>query len=214
MQDLITSFIIQSKKCRLRGIGKFRVVTSAAEPDIANKQILPPTVEILFTAKEDTTSDELIKYVAARRKISTVEASAEVEQWCREAISRLKNGEEILLEPLGSLKKSSSGTAFFHHQGAFRLFEPVVAERVIHENSEHKMLVGDKETTSSVMNQFYNEEETIAKSNTWKIIAVILLVLALLFLIFHFYANPYSLSVLGNQVKTVPKSPPSTYSFQ
>jgi len=41
MQDLITSFIIQAKECKLPGIGMFRSVTTPAEPDIASKQISP-----------------------------------------------------------------------------------------------------------------------------------------------------------------------------
>jgi uncharacterized protein YpmS len=82
---------------------------------------------------------------------------------------------------------------------------------VIHKNSEHAVLVGDRETTSSVMNQFYSEEETTTKSNAWKIIAIILLAIALVLLFFYFYGHPFSLSELGNRVKTVPQSSPATY---
>ncbi|MGN6532985.1 MAG: hypothetical protein ACTHK0_14685 [Ginsengibacter sp.] len=42
MQDLITSYIIQSKECRLGDLGRFRRTTMHAETDITNKQIAPP----------------------------------------------------------------------------------------------------------------------------------------------------------------------------
>ena len=61
MQELITSFIIQSKECRLKGIGRFQRVTHPAQTDIANKQIMPPSEEKTFTEREERISDELIK---------------------------------------------------------------------------------------------------------------------------------------------------------
>jgi nucleoid DNA-binding protein len=211
MQDLITSFIIQSKECKLSDIGKFTVVTRPAKADIANKQITPPFREIVFNKREEKITDELVKYVADKKGISSFEAFSEIKKWCAETKEKLKNGEEILLDSLGVLKKESSGNISFENQITSPFFAPVPAERVIHKNSEHAVLVGDRETTSSVMNQFYSEEETTTKSNAWKIIAIILLAIALVLLFFYFYSHPFSLSELGNHVKTVPQSSPATY---
>ncbi len=55
------------------------------------------------------------------------------------------------------------------------LYEPVIAERIIHKNDEHAVLVGDKETTSGAMNEFYREEVIIEKKYSWKLWAIILL---------------------------------------
>lgn len=214
MQDLITSFIIQAKECKLPGIGMFRNVTTPAEPDIASKQISPPLVEKLFTGKEEKISDELIKYVSAKKEITIADALAEIKQWCADTKSKLTNGEEIFLQSLGSLKKGPSGNIFFHSQNFIQFYEPVAVERVIHKNSEHAMLVGDKETTSFAMNQFLNEEEAEVKSRVWKIIAIVLLAIALLLLFFHFYEHSFSLSAMGNQLKISPQEPGTTYSLQ
>ena len=67
MQDLITSFIIQSKECKLAEIGKFTVITKPAKTDIANKQITPSFKEIHFNKREEKISDELVKYVADKK---------------------------------------------------------------------------------------------------------------------------------------------------
>jgi nucleoid DNA-binding protein len=211
MQDLITSFIIQSKECKLADIGKFTIVTTPAKADIANKQIAPAFKQTLFNKREEKISDELVKYVAYKKEISSSEALSEIKKWCAQTKEKLKSGEEILLTSLGVLRKESSGNIFFDNQIATPFFAPVAAERVIHKNSEHTVLVGDRETTSSVMSQFYSEEETATKSNTWKIIAIILLAIALVILFFYFYGHPFSLSEFGNHVKTVPQSPPATY---
>lgn len=215
MQDLITSFIIQSKECKLSGIGMFRNVSIPAEPDIASKKISPPILEKLFTGREEKISDELVKYVAVKKSISPSEAREKVKEWCIETKSKLKDGEEIFFQSLGSLKKEPSGNILFRNQNNVSFFEPIPVERVIHKNSEHKVLVGDRETTSSVMTEFYHhEEETEVTNNHWKIISVILFAIALVLLFLYFYQHSFSFSSIGTQGKISPQSPPGTYSIQ
>ena len=213
-QDLITSFIIQSKECKLRDIGRFKVVTTSAAVDIANKKVTPPVTEIIFSGREEKISDGLVKYVADIKNIPVAEALDELKKWCAASKDKLKNGEEILLMPLGVLKKGTSGTTFVQSKNKIEFFEPIAAERVIHINSEHAVLVGDRETTSSAMNQYYQEEESAEKSNSWKIFAIIFLAIGLFLLFLHFYGNSFSLSTIGNQHKIIPATAPNTYTNQ
>ena len=105
MQNLITSYIIQAKECRLRDIGRFKINDISAETDIANKQIIPPAFEISFTSREDKISDGLVKYVAEKKRIPVSKALDELKNWCADTKIKLKNGAEILFESLGSIKK-------------------------------------------------------------------------------------------------------------
>jgi nucleoid DNA-binding protein len=214
MHELVTSFLIQSKHCRLKDIGNFSLVHSSAKSDIANKKIVARHVEVVYSPREEKTSEELIKYVAHQKKISMAASQEQLKQWCAETSTKLKNGEEIFFKPLGFLKKSATGINFFQNKNIARFFEPVPALRVIHKNSEHQMLVGDREVTSTTMSQFYQAEEVITKRKRWKLIAIVLLVVAVVFLFFYFNKQPFSLSRLGNQQKVLPKTPPSTYSAQ
>jgi hypothetical protein len=214
MQDLITSYIIQSKECKLAGIGRFTKTIIHAEQDIANKQISPPFIEYTFSVREEKISDELIKYIADKRKIDSTEALAIIKQWCAETKVKLKNGEEISLHPIGILKKGALGNTFLDAENNTGFFASVAAVRVIHKNSQHAVLVGDRETTSSAMNEFLHTEEKETKSNVWKIFAIILLVIALVLLFFYFYGYPLSLSSFGNHIKVVPQTPTATYSIQ
>ena len=213
MQDLITSFIIQAKECKLAGIGKFRSITTSAESDIASKTISPPIMEKLFTGKEERISDELVKYIAIKKDIPLSDAHENIKNWCDDTKSKLKNGEEIFFQSLGSLKKEASGNILFRSHNLVRFFDPITVERVIHKNSEHKVLVGDKETTSSVMNQFFQDEETEVKKNPWKIISIVLLAIGVLLLFFYFYENSFLFSSIANHEKIVPQVPPDTYSI-
>lgn len=214
MEELITSFIIQSKECKLRDIGKFRMANTTAELDIANKRISPPSIEYLFSGREEKISDDLVKYIAGKKNIPFSEALDDLKKWCADTKSKLKSGEEIKLEPLGFLKKGILATTFIQSQKQINFFEPVLAQRVIHKNSEHAVLVGDRETTSSAMNQYYQEVPAETKSNTWKIVAAILLAIALFLLFLHFNKNSFSLSTIGNQNKVIPYNQPNTYTNQ
>lgn len=214
MHELVTSFLIQAKHCSLKDIGNFSVLHSPAKSDIANKKIIAPHLEIIFSPKEEKISEELIKYVAAKKEISIEDSQKQLQQWCAETSVKLKNGEEVFLKPLGFLKKSPSGINFFENKNIKRFFEPAPALRVIHKNSQHQMLVGDREVTSADMSKFYEEEEVVKKRSTWKLIAVVLLIIAVVFLFFYFSKQPFSSSRLGNQQKVLPKAPPSTYSSQ
>ncbi|MEO8962317.1 MAG: HU family DNA-binding protein [Ginsengibacter sp.] len=211
MQDIVTSFIVQAKECKLRGIGKFRQVITPAETDVANNEILPPVTEFLFTGKEDKFSNELINYIAVMKNVAISEAQALINEWCSDIKSKLKNEEEIQLQSFGSLKKDSSGDTRFHRHIDIPFFVPVSAERAVHENhSVHSVLVGDRETDSSAMNELLNQDKS-ARTPTWKIISLILFIVAVLLLFIYFYQHPFSLSSSGNHQPVVPGTPPATY---
>lgn len=211
MQDLISSFLIQTKECSLPGIGTFRTVNSPVQVDVANKEILPATEEIIFNKKTDHASEGLIKYISYQKNITEKEAEEQLDSWCKTAREKLHEGQKIELEPIGSLHGSAAGSVHFQPQKAFCFFEPVAAERVIHKNAEHAVLVGDRETTSSVMNQFLREEESV-KRPAWKIIAIALLAVAVIVLFIYFYTHSFSQSATGNQMKHSPEKPVATYS--
>ncbi len=214
MQELITSFIIQSKECRLKGIGRFQRVAHPAQTDIANKQIMPPLEEKTFKEREERISDELVRYVSNKSHISMEDALEQLKEWCANTKTKLKCGEEIMLESLGSLKANPAGSISFHALETTPFFVPVPVERVVHKNSTHHVLVGDKETTSSVMSQFYKDEKEPEelKSNSWKVVSMVLGAVAVVLLIFYFYNHSFSVSGIGNQEKVVPQTPAATYS--
>lgn len=216
MQELITSFIIQSKECRLKGIGRFECVIHPAQTDIANKQIIPPVQERIFKSREERISDELVRYVSNKNTVRVEDAMEQIKRWCADTKSKLKNGEEIILESLGSLKINHAGSIIFEEVNSISFFVPVHVERVIHKNSTHQVLVGDKETNSSVMNEFYKDEKETGeiKSISWKLVSIILGAAALVLLIFYFYNHSFSISGIRNHEKVAPQSPSATYSPQ
>ncbi|MEO6819675.1 MAG: hypothetical protein ABI204_08110, partial [Ginsengibacter sp.] len=191
MLDSITSYLIQARECSLPGIGHFQIATQAATADIANKTMLPPYNEVLFQNQPKQEEDfGLIKYIASKKDIDEASAERKLKIFCISLNNNLSLGKIIDFPSLGSLQRDDNGIAFFKSANNIQLAEPVVAERVIHENTSHAVLVGDKETTSDVQTRQLSTDinvEVKTKNQWWKIAAMILFIIGIGIVLFQFY---------------------------
>jgi len=164
MHTIIASSFFQKKSCVLPGIGKLSLITHTAETDFPNKQIKAPVQEIVFTPvqTEETFFNEFSAISELMKK-------------------KLEQEGLVELTGIGNFKKSIDGDIVFTPVlPDDDLQQPVTAIRVIRERSEHAMLVGDKETTNTLMTEMLNEETPA--TNRWRLWAIILGVAGLLLL--------------------------------
>jgi hypothetical protein len=211
MQDFIASYLIQRKECHLPLVGNFVFKSGPASLDIANKKIFPSADEIIFSENANYFSEGLKDYISHLQNIPLHEAEEKINNWCLHAKVKLDSGEKIAFDSIGSLQKDVVGNILFQREKDFNFYEPVTAERVIHKNAEHAVLVGDKETTSGVMNEFYRDEVVTEKKSAWKIWAIILLAISLLVLIIYFYDHSFYGNGIANQSAFPVKQPAATY---
>lgn len=87
-------------------------------------------------------------------------------------------------------------------------FPETIAERVIHPDVAHQILVGDKETNSTAMAELLNDD-SVAKSRWW-IAAVIMAVLGLVTIFVYYSQN--AAGATGNAMPVEPTTAPKTYS--
>jgi hypothetical protein len=100
-----------------------------------------------------------------------------LKQYCRK-LKFMGAHEDIKLPGAGHFHVSSDGNILFSpDEVPAAAILPVAAEKVIRPNDTHTMLVGDTETTNTVMTEFYNDEQP-AKSRRWWVWAIVLFVLA------------------------------------
>lgn len=212
MLDAITSYLIQARECRLPGIGHFQIATHSAIADVANKTMMPPYSEVLFHNQPKQDLDlGLIEYISTKNNLDEAAAERQLKIFCISLNNNLSRGKKIVFPSLGSLQKDEKGNAYFKSEDNLQLAEPVVAERVIHENTNHAVLVGDKETTSDVQTRQLStdiKEEVETKKQWWKIAALILFIIAICIIFFQYYNHG---SVIGNQSTIFPKDAPATY---
>lgn len=211
MQSIITSYLLQSGECSLEHIGTILFTSKPAVLDIARKQILPPASEITFTEGATQSSPGLIKYVAQKKGYSADVAESILSGFCTEWKERLDAGEPFVFETFGSLQKNGAGSIFFKNDNGYEFLKPVIAERVIHENAAHSVLVGDREIAFK-MTPEYEIEEPLIKRSMWWIWAVVLAAIGLVVIIYHFSDQTFGSSSAGNQTNIVIDSVGKTYS--
>ena len=207
MHSIITSYLLQTNKCALPRLGVFNAEYKRAKTDIVNNQLIAPTEIVVFKEEDIPSSVSLIHFIAAKKNISEVEAESQLDIFCKKWKEKIEAGETLCFDAFGSLKKNEDGHITFVKATSHTYFRSISAPRVLHENAHHNVLVGDNETTSTVMNKYYSKEVEVTKS-TWPIWALIFAAISLSILFYHFYDQKLS---TGNQSHFVIKSAPQTH---
>ena len=171
MNNTISNSLFQKNKCALAGIGVLSLETGSAETDFANSQIKSPYQRIVFMPAIEANGIEN-NFSEISKKI----------------LSELEINNESSLHGIGKFYKDNNQQIQFEPiQLSQIFFQPVTANRIIRENAEHNVLVGDRETNSTVMTEYFTEEPKII--DRWWIWAAGIAAIALLLLGFSFYNN-------------------------
>ena len=195
MQDLITTYLFKNNKCPLPTVGALHIIEGNATSLFGEIKIAAPVPDIQFGEKEIPPAD-FIKYIASQKNISVDEAAMRLHEYC-ETLKQIEDGIQLLLGEIGKFYMTSDGNLQFKKAQIPAAFMPAVtAERIIHPNDSHAMLVGDTQTTNTVMSDFFNEEELQPK-NPWWIWAIILFVLAAIVILIY-YNDKNSNATYGN----------------
>ncbi|UEG48614.1 hypothetical protein LK994_08185 [Ferruginibacter lapsinanis] len=174
MYNIIATSLFQNKICLLPGIGALSVETLPAETDFVNSRILAPQYTIEFSTENEGN--------APFNEFSAIS------QLLRNEIDHNGSAE---ITGVGVFSKDESGKITFEPEKVNAAFTyPVNAERVIRQNAAHAMLVGDKETTNVVMTEYFTEE--ILQKDRWWIWAIVLGVLGIAAIVFHFTQHGYT----------------------
>ncbi|MEP6712532.1 MAG: hypothetical protein ABJA37_08960 [Ferruginibacter sp.] len=184
MQQLITSYLFKNKNCPLPEVGTLHIIEGNAVSAFGEIKITAPVAEIQLSTNEIPAS-HFIKYIAAKKNITIDDAAQRLGQYCQK-LNQIQEGTELPLTGAGTFYVTNDGSLQFKPTPVAGVFFPAVAaERIIHPNDSHAMLVGDTHTTNTVMSDFYNEGEAKPRSRWW-LWAIALAVLAAMLLVIYF----------------------------
>jgi hypothetical protein len=182
MEYIIAPTLFLNKTCRLPGIGTLAVTSLSAEHDLVNAQIKAPLPSIVFSASQEADENVFNEFTALSELIK-------------------KDIDEkgiVTLKGVGDFIKNGQGAIDFIPRKVNSFFLPTVAaQTVIRQHTEHALLVGDKETTSTQMTGYFDETETTKKSQWW-IWAIVLAVVGLSTIVL--YLSQYGFNLLGNVI--------------
>jgi hypothetical protein len=218
MNNVLVSYLLQHKSISIPGLGSMYIERIPAQTDFVNRRILPPDYHFRFDKYFDAPDKDFFTYLAKQQNIADYEAIKWYNEWAYELRSKLREGQPVEWDGIGTLKKDISGEIIFESAGRIpSLQEPTPANRVIHSHSQHTMLVGDQEVTRKIPNidaptevsdnnVISGEElsyppypEEPPKKKGWWIFALIVAAIALTVIAVRVHKSGFVTSASGNQ---------------
>ncbi|MEO6539921.1 MAG: hypothetical protein ABIN74_02975 [Ferruginibacter sp.] len=200
MQDQIASYLFQNKTCPLPGFGTLSMHHSGAEADFTNRSIAAPQPLIRFENAETDTAG-LLNYIAATTGAEKYEVTEALDHFCDNLKKEMNGQSNVKLGSIGIFFVDSSGKISFKPQELPPAFlQPVFAERVIHPDAEHQILVGDKEKTNKQMTELLAPRSETR--DRWWIWAIVLGAISLLMIVIYF-TEFKGTSAFGNAINYI-----------
>lgn len=197
MLQKLTAQLLQTKHLHIPYVGNFHMEDHAAVLHFADRLLHPPYASITFKPIDgEATNDEagpnfsndLVRF---GRDVKTGLTTSPF-FWTGIGTLRIENG-QVVFQPLDTLSLS-----------------PVAANKVLRENRQHQILVGDQQQSSADISFI---GEGIERKKTWIWIGWVILLIAMLVVAFIFYKEGTS---FGSKIKAgtalLHMLPPSYYS--
>jgi len=198
MQDRLYEFLLLNKKLSLPGIGTITLCQAPSQHDLPNKQFIGPSSFFTIDPRNDKPSKKLFDWLSSSLNITEWEAIKSVNDFSFDLKKKLSENGEVSWEKVGVFHRNNNGDLKLDPKNISLQSElPVTAEKVIRVKAEHTVLVGEKEKTSVEMEEYFAGSR-VKKNYTW-LIAVILTVLAVMFIGWYFSEKGFSTSSAGNQ---------------
>ena len=187
MEKLLTAWLYDYKSCPLPSVGTLLLQPGFAKNLPGENSMTAPVPFIELSEKESSTY-ALLDFIAAQKRIPQPEAESLLQHFC-DSLQQLKVNQELPFSAAGSFYMDEHCSLHFKSaQLPVAYFPEVAAERVIHPDASHNMLVGDNHTNTTAMTEFL-QEETVVKSKWW-MPAIILGLLGATVMLFYYSSQP------------------------
>jgi hypothetical protein len=199
MFQVLNAYLFQHKSICIPGLGTIYLETLPANVDVADRTILPPVYQFRFDKYFDAPDREFFSYIASQRNMLDYEAIKWYNEFSFELRNQIRTEHAVQWDGVGVLKKDENGNIFLESVSGDGLFwGPAPAMRVTRQNAQHTLQVGDQEKTNIEMNEWLQDEASgSGRKRSWWIAALILALVILGVLAWHFYTNGWSLGNLN-----------------
>jgi hypothetical protein len=184
MQQLIASYLFNNRQCYIPGVGELQVKRSSAVYDPGDQRMAAPTYEVVLqaNAKEDS---GFIGYIAKQFDITIEDAQQRVQQFCAKQFTP---NTEYTIPVIGTFQVDENGKIKLA-SSALQTLPSVNATRVLRKDN-HAVLVGDKESNTQAMTDFFAHKET--KKQYWWIWAAALFIIGAGIITYYFTAGDFT----------------------
>ena len=173
-------------------MGTFEIVVQSPQLDVADKRITSP-VYLTRHNQDDHVPDHQFRFFA-NDGVDEKEVRNELYSF-GERLKRQVQNSPFHWKGLGTLKYSSSSVLFEPDEILLDSLQPVTAEKVIRQNVQHSMLVGDREMNSQQVNEVLSR---VQYKRPWFItVGWILLIVAVVAILIYLYSHNFQTSSTG-----------------
>jgi hypothetical protein len=199
VQSLIASYLFQQKSVSLPGLGRLNIETLPAQSDFVNKWMQAPQATIRYSSEAIAhEQDGLVQYIGQKKGISWHAATDMLAHWVAETKTVLQKNGQFYLAYTGTFFQKGTQLSFTQASLPTAFFPQVIAERVIHPDADHSMLVGDKETTAAKMTEYFAEEPV--RKRRWWVAALVIALLSLGLITFNLSKTDFKRFTTGNSL--------------
>ena len=171
MQPLIHKYFALNKSVSLPGIGSFSVETQNAKLDFIDKILSAPVYNIRYN-KFDGPDKKFYRFLSIETGKDESDVMENLKAYTTQLKEQIEKDQTITLSGIGTLTKNASGYDFIADNAVQKYFPTITAERIIRQNAEHTVKVGEEERTSTQMHAHFNQQKI--KEDTWFVHALIL----------------------------------------
>lgn len=210
MYGELYQYLILHKQLNIPGIGTFLLERKPADIDFVNKIANPPAYSVALHHGNSTPSKNVFSWLASSLNISERDALTQFNDFALDIKDRVLTGDKLQWNGIGILSKGMAGEIRFEASlKGMKAGTPVPAIKVIRENAEHTVRVGEQEKTSAEMIELLAPSAE-KKTYLWGI-ALIAGLLAIFFIALYFSSKGFNTSSAANQQKLVPQKETTTH---
>ncbi|MFM7646396.1 MAG: hypothetical protein ACKO41_06760 [Sphingomonadales bacterium] len=196
MIDLLKEYLLFKKKLPLAGLGILYMHREPAQFDVSNRQFMPPQIDYQFRAEPAEPIAELVEWLSARMGMDTSEAVSRYQRFCEELTQLLAKGDTPTWKGWGHWTKDAQGIVQFITDSGKEQLLPVAAHKIIRDDAQHQIRVGEDSKSSVEMSQLLQQKK--APFPIEKVIAWSWMALAFLWLGWHVYHHSLTTRSFAN----------------
>ena len=196
MLDLLATYLFSNKQVSIPHIGTFELKSNPAVLHFSEREIHPPSYEVVYSSHVNL-RDEQLHFLST---ITNKDVTSIHEQLIHLG-DRLKykiTKQNFEWQGVGKLNAFDNEIRF--EPNVINQLAPVPAHKVIHQNAQHTVRRGENQLQSGEATEQLNSPDTVNRSPLM-LIVWLLIILALLFIAYHFYVNGFRISASGSQQK-------------
>jgi phosphoribosyl 1,2-cyclic phosphodiesterase len=186
MHEYIHKYFALNKKVVLPGIGSFMAEMQNAKLDFINKTLQAPLHTIRYD-QNNSADEKFYNFLSKETGLNETEAANNFNHFANELKEQLKVNHVLELKGIGTLTKNASGYSFDANNTLQDFFPEIAAERVIRQNAEHTVKVGEHHKTSTQMHK--ELQQRVVKKDNWFISALVLGGIGIVAIVLYYLMN-------------------------